>query len=136
MESNKWWWDLPVSKIPFKKPVILSKGSTCDEAVKILRNGSFHQMPMVDADGNVTGFVTLEKLLSSLIAGEVSKSDPAEKTLIKQFRKVATATTLGRLSRMLQKDLYAVVLDEHNNGALIGILTQIDLLNFICNETH
>lgn len=89
---------------------------------------------MADAEGNIKGFITLEKLLSSLIAGEVKHSDPAEKALIKQYRKVATATTLGRLSRMLQKDIYTVVLDEYNNGALIGILTQIDLLNFICNE--
>lgn len=86
---------------------------------------------MADDDGNIKGFITLDKLLSNLIAGEVKNHDSAEKALIKQYRKVAKATTLGRLSRMLQKDLYAVVLDEHNNGALIGILTQIDLLNFI-----
>ena len=88
-------------------------------------------MPMADDQGNVKGFFTLEKLLSSIAAGDVKKSDPAEKALVKEYRKVAKSTPLGRVSRMLQKDVYAVVLDEDNNGALIGVLTQIDLLDFI-----
>ncbi|KAJ8673933.1 hypothetical protein QAD02_005195 [Eretmocerus hayati] len=132
--SNEWWWNLPVTKIPFKKPVTLPLQSTCQEVVKVLQNGGFHQMPLTSNSGDIKGFVTLEKLLSALIAGEVKMNDPVEKVMIKQYRKVSQLTTLGRLSRMLQKDVYAVVLDENQNGALVGILTQIDLLNFISQK--
>ncbi|XP_058792261.1 cystathionine beta-synthase [Phymastichus coffea] len=136
VESNKWWWDLPVSEIAFKKPIILPNHSTCEQAVSILQKGSFHQIPMADDKGDIRGFVTLDNLMSSLISGKVKHMDLADKALIKEYRKVSRATTLGRLSRMLQKDLYAVVLDESNDGALIGIITQIDLLNFIFHQKN
>lgn len=136
MESNEWWWDLPVLEIPFKKPIILPNNSSCEEAVSILQKGGFHQIPMADEKGDIKGFITLDHLMSSLISGKVKHTDLADKALIKEYRKVSKATSLGRLSRMLQKDLYAVVLDEHNNGALIGIITQIDLLNFIFHQKN
>lgn len=125
---------MPVSKIKLSTPVILPKNSTCKDAETILSAEKFNQIPMKDDEGNIKGFITREKLLSSLISGELKVTDPAEKALIKQFRKVTTATTLGRLSRMLQKDRYAVVLDENNHGALVGIVTQIDLMDFIYNN--
>ncbi|XP_014212404.1 cystathionine beta-synthase [Copidosoma floridanum] len=133
-KSNEWWWNLRVSEIPFSKPVCLPIDSTCGDAVALLKTKHFHQMPVIDNENNVKGFVTLDKLLACMISGEVKKSDLAVKTIQKQFRKVAKATTLGRLSRMLQKDVYAVVLDEDNDGALIGIVTQIDLMHFICDN--
>ncbi|XP_033227889.1 cystathionine beta-synthase isoform X2 [Belonocnema kinseyi] len=133
IECNKWWWNLPVSSLPINKPVILPKGATCDEAIHILQQGKFHQLPVTDKN-EVIGFVTLNEILSTLISGKANRSDPAEKIISKQFRKVVLSTSLGRLSRILEKENYSVVLDEHKDGAFVGILTQIDLLEFISNN--
>lgn len=77
------------------------------------------------------GFVTLNGILSSLISGKVKKTDNVETIISKQYRKAVLATSLGRLSRMLEKEHFAVILDEHNDGAFVGIASQIDLLEFI-----
>ena len=89
---------------------------------------------MTDKQNKVIGFISLNEILSSLISGKAKKSDPAEKIISKQFRKVVLSTSLGRLSRILEKENYAVVLDEHKDGAFVGILTQIDLLAYISNS--
>lgn len=114
--------------------MILPKGATCDEAIHILQQGKFHQLPVTDKQNEVIGFVTLNEILSTLISGKAKRSDPAEKIISKQFRKVVLSTSLGRLSRILEKENYSVVLDEHKDGAFVGILTQIDLLEFISNN--
>lgn len=131
VEGNKWWWNLPVSTIHFSKPVTLSKSSTCEDAINILQEGKFNQLPVVDQKNEILGFVSLNGILSSLISGKVTKIDKAEKIMSKEYRKVVLATSLGRLSRMLEKEHFAVVLDEHNDGAFVGIASQIDLLEFI-----
>lgn len=133
IEANKWWWNIPVSKLNVSKPSILPKGATCQEAIHILKNGGYDQIPVIDEDKNVTGLITLNALISNLISGKVKQTDCAEKLLVKQFRKVALSTSLGRLSRILEKEPYAVVLDEKHDGILTGIATQIDLLNYISN---
>lgn len=89
---------------------------------------------MLDENKQVKGFIVLEQLLSSIIAGEIKKVDLAEKALVKQFRKVALGTHLGRLSRILKTDSFTAVFDEHNHGVLVGVLTQTDLYDFIRND--
>lgn len=131
IESNKWWWNLPVSTIHFSKPVTLTKSSTCEDAINILQEGKFHQLPVADQKKEILGFVTLNGILSSLISGKVKKTDNVETIISKQYRKAVLATSLGRLSRMLEKEHFAVILDEHNDGAFVGIASQIDLLEFI-----
>lgn len=131
IEGNKWWWNLPVSSIHFSKPTSLSKGSTCEDAINLLQEGKFHQLPIVDQKNEILGFVSLNGILSSLISGKAVKTDSAEKIMSNQYRKVVLSTSLGRLSRMLEQEHFAVILDEHNDGAFVGIASQIDLLEFI-----
>lgn len=61
----------------------------------------------------------------------MQKADVAEKIMEKEFRKVNLKTSLGKLSRFLEHEHYAVVLDDDKNDELVGIVTQIDLLHFI-----
>lgn len=131
IEGNKWWWNLPVSSIHFSKPTSLSKESTCEDAINLLQEGKFHQLPIVDQKNEILGFVSLNGILSSLISGKAVKTDSAEKIMSNQYRKVVLSTSLGRLSRMLEQEHFAVILDEHNDGAFVGIASQIDLLEFI-----
>ncbi|XP_015608360.1 cystathionine beta-synthase [Cephus cinctus] len=136
VEANKWWWNIPVSNLRLKKPTTLPKGASCQEAVQILQKGRFHQIPVTDDDGNVKGLITLNALITGLISGAASQTDPAEKLLVKKFRKVALATPLGRLLRILEEDSYAVMLDEKHDGRLAGIVSQIDLLEFISHNQN
>ncbi|XP_011871860.1 PREDICTED: cystathionine beta-synthase [Vollenhovia emeryi] len=133
IEANKWWWNLPVSDLPLKKHVLL-KGMSCKNAADLLKSAD-HVQPLLvtdEKDACVKGVVTLDALLSSLISGTVNRSDCAEKVMIKQFTKVAASTALGRVSRILEKEPYAVVVNDKD--APIGLVTQRDIFNFITKD--
>lgn len=58
------------------------------------------------------GVVTVGNLISYLVAGKVTRSSPVEKVLYKQFKQIYLDTTLGKLSRILDTDHFALVV--HN----------------------
>lgn len=136
VESNQWWWDLLVSSLHLNKPVVLPEGTTCENAMEVLQEKKFHQLPIVNGNNDVVGFVTQNLILSNLISGKVEKTELVEKIMEKEFRKVNLKTLLGKLSRFLEHEHYAVVVDEDKNDKLIGIVTQIDLLHFITNSKN
>lgn len=125
-----------MSEIPLHTSVALPIDCTCEKAVKILQQKSIKDALLYDDKTGIEGLINLNKLLSSLISGEVKYSDLVSKVLVKQFKRVTTTMTLGRLSRIIQHTLYAVVFDEDKNDALIGILTQNDLFNFIFHDNR
>ncbi|XP_012525084.1 cystathionine beta-synthase [Monomorium pharaonis] len=130
VEANKRWWNVPVSELPLKKPILL-KGVSCQDAADFLKSAGHTQQALVTDEKqiHVKGIVTLDALLSDLIAGTVKRSDFAEKVMSKQFTKVTATTTLGKLSHILEKERYAVVVND--DDTLIGLVSQNDIFNFI-----
>ncbi|XP_011707155.1 PREDICTED: cystathionine beta-synthase-like [Wasmannia auropunctata] len=132
-EANKWWWNIPVSKLPLKKPILL-KGMSCQDLVDFLKSANHIQQLLVtdEKEIRVKGVVTLDVLFSNLISGSVKRTDIAEKVMIKQFTKVTASTTLGKLSRILEKEPYAVVVND--DDALVGLVNQSEIFNFITKD--
>lgn len=103
---------------------------SCQDAVDFFKTSNIQQLLITDDTKiQVKGVITSNALLSNLISGAVEQTDCAEKVMIKQFTKVTNSITLGKLSRILEKESYAVVLNDDN--ALIGIVNQNDIFNFI-----
>ncbi|XP_043274434.1 cystathionine beta-synthase [Venturia canescens] len=130
VESNKWWWNLHISNLNITKGMSLPQSATCQEALNLLESEKLERIP-ITSDNFIKGLVTLHTLMSRLIAGSVKKSDPATEVIQRQFLKVCRMTTLARLSRILETDAFVVVVDEHDHGHFIGLVTQKDLFNFI-----
>lgn len=102
---------------------------SCQDAVDFFNTSNIQQLLVTDDKKiHVTGVITSDALLSNLISGAVKRTDCAEKVMIKQFTKVTISITLGKLSRILEKESYAVVLNDDN---LVGIVNQNDIFNFI-----
>lgn len=133
IETNKWWWHIPVSDISLNKHQLPTR-ITCREAVDLFKKNETQHLLIIDDETHVKGVVTSKTLLSKLVSGTVKQTDGAETAAIKQFTKVSTSMTLGRLSRILEKESYAVVLNDDN--ALVGIVDQNDIFNFITNSDH
>eukprot|EP00056_Hartaetosiga_gracilis_P007998 m.114843 g.114843 ORF g.114843 m.114843 type:complete len:518 (+) comp12833_c0_seq1:1063-2616(+) len=136
-----WWTNLPVSSIPQKTPVTIEPSVSCEEAVRILKAEGFDQMPVVDASGNILGMMTEGNLMSNLVKKRVKKSDPVSKVLYKRFKKVSLDTTLGAVTRHLEKEPFVLVTSEQRSygsdsavstkESIFSIVTKIDLLNYI-----
>ncbi|CAJ0922012.1 unnamed protein product [Ranitomeya imitator] len=142
--SKPWWWNVKVSSLSLSAPLTVLPTVSCNQTIQLLREKGFDQVPIVSESGIVLGMVTLGNMLSSVLAGKVKSSDPVAKVIYKQFTQVHLMDNLGKLSRILETDHFALVVHEqiqyHNDGSsskkqmVFGVVTAIDLLNFVTRE--
>ncbi|XP_076246611.1 cystathionine beta-synthase isoform X2 [Calliopsis andreniformis] len=131
---NKWWWDLQIANLCFNKTLLYKESTTCEEASRIFENTKCKQLVISDDNVNIKGVVTLSSLTLNLISGKVKLTESIEKTMIKHYVKVKLTASLGQLSRVLEREPYAVILDDEHNNAFIGIVDQSHILNYIVNN--
>lgn len=141
MVNKPWWWNLKVQGLKLSAPLTVLPSVTCQWTIKILKEKGFDQAPVVEEAGLILGMVTLGNMLASVLAGKVKPSDPVSKVLYKQFKQVKLTDNLGKLSRILETDHFALVVHEQiqymTNGSpslrqmVFGVVTAIDLLNFV-----
>lgn len=136
MENNLWWWNLTIGNLQSNKTHMINEETTCEDVIKMFHELKFHHMTIMNANQEIVGFITENLLLSNFILGKVQKTERIDKIMIKEFRKVNLKTTLGKLSRFFEHENYVVVVNENKNDKLVGVLTPIDLLNFINNSKN
>eukprot|EP00479_Gromia_sphaerica_P010775 TRINITY_DN506_c0_g1_i1.p1 TRINITY_DN506_c0_g1~~TRINITY_DN506_c0_g1_i1.p1 ORF type:complete len:112 (-),score=20.69 TRINITY_DN506_c0_g1_i1:309-644(-) len=81
-EVKEWWASLPVSHLKIPVPFTVLPTVACGEAVEILREQGFDQLPVIDNDNQVLGMVTEGNILAMLQRGRVSGSDPIYKSTL------------------------------------------------------
>uniref|UniRef100_A0A667WS46 Cystathionine beta-synthase n=1 Tax=Myripristis murdjan TaxID=586833 RepID=A0A667WS46_9TELE len=150
MVTKPWWWNLKLQGLNLSAPLTVLPTVTCQNTIKILKEKGFDQAPVVDEAGLILGMVTLGNMLASVLAGKVKLSDPVSKVLYKQFKQIRLTDNLGKLSRILETDHFALVVHEQiqceqdwsirvdlTDGSpslkqmVFGVVTAIDLLNFV-----
>lgn len=139
--EQPWWYDLPVSRLALRAPVTVGTHVRCQDAIDIMNREAFDQLPVIDDSGSVVGMVTMGSLMSRMTAGKLDLNSAVSTVLYKQTRSIHLDTTLGKLSRFLDKEPFVLVVHEQQqftDGAtalhkkvIIGIVTRIDLLGFI-----
>ncbi|XP_035703243.1 cystathionine beta-synthase isoform X2 [Folsomia candida] len=142
LKDQYWWWDTPVSSLHLASPLTVLPDVPVQEAIDIMKRKGFDQMPVVDKDGNVLGMVTLGSLLARVLSKKLDKSDSVDAAIYRQFKKVTLNMTLGKLTNILHKDHFALVVhtqvqyagvdkEDKKKEVIIGVVTQIDLLHYI-----
>ncbi|XP_030636489.1 cystathionine beta-synthase a [Chanos chanos] len=141
MVNKPWWWNLKLQSLNLSAPLTVLPTVNCQRTITILKEKGFDQAPVVDESGLILGMVTLGNMLASVLAGKVKPSDPVSKVLYKQFRQIRLTDNLGKLSRILETDHFALVVHEQiqylADGSpslkqmVFGVVTAIDLLNFV-----
>ncbi|XP_069998961.1 cystathionine beta-synthase isoform X3 [Penaeus vannamei] len=163
-DNKHWWSTLKVSSLPLAAPLTVQPTIACEDAIAIMQREGYDQLPVVDHEGIIQGVVTLGSLMSKLVSSKVEGSSPVQQSLYSQFRKIKLDTTLGKLSRILDRDHFALIVHTQRlspelqlvfsppshrgtgRGSLdmeqcviekevcIGIVTQIDLLTHITRQ--
>jgi len=140
--KNHWWSNEKVSVLPLCAPLTVLPTLSCQEAISIMQKEGYDQLPVVDNEGLIQGVVTLGGLMAKLVSSKIEGSSPVQQTLYSQFKKITLDTTLGKLSQILERDHFALMVHMsrlYQEGSVverevcIGIVTQIDLLNYITN---
>ncbi|KAK7168753.1 hypothetical protein R3I93_004910 [Phoxinus phoxinus] len=142
--KKQWWWNLTLQELRLSAPLTVLPLVSIKKTIQILKEKAFDQAPVVDDAGQILGMVTLGNMLSSVLAGKVRPSDPISKVLYKQFKQVRLTDNLGKLSRILETDHFALVVHEQiqymSNGSpkmrqmVFGVVTAIDLLNYVATR--
>ncbi|XP_053971253.1 cystathionine beta-synthase [Hylaeus volcanicus] len=131
VEANKWWWDMPISNLSFDKVPLLESTKTCQEAVHIFENTKSQQLVVSNDNKHVQGVIILDTLMSNLLSGSVKLTDLVEKAMIKHYVKVKLSASLGQLSRVLEKELYSVIVSNEGDHTFVGIVNQSHILKHI-----
>lgn len=77
------------------------------------------------------GFLSLKHLTKKIVSQNYKLTDPIDKAIFKQFRRVTENTALGLVSRILEIDDFVAVINT--TGCPIGVITHMQLLDFIAN---
>lgn len=144
-EKDKWWYNQPVSVLQLCSPITVQSDVTCSNAIKILSDNCIDQIPVVNTDGDVVGVVTMGNITSKILKGAVKATDKVSDVLYKQFEMLDITAPLGQLSRVLNRDHFAIITrteQRTTNGGVTqekkhihGIVTSIDLLNYLMQYT-
>lgn len=116
-----------------KKPLVIADKLKCREALKVLPENE-HASVVLDDKGEIDGIITPKSLLAATISGELKSNDPIKQMLTKRFTNVSYNTSLGTISRVLELEPYTLVVDDEHNNKLLGMVTQLNLLEFITND--
>lgn len=144
MDPKPWWWNRTVQSLHLSAPLTVTHSVSCQETIEILKENSLDQAPVVTESGAILGMVTLETILSSLLAGKVELSAAVSAVLLKAFKQVHLTDNLGKLSHILKTDNFALVVHNQTQYGVDGsalqrqilfaVVTSIDLLSYI--TTH
>ena len=50
-KEKHWWWSVKVGKMSLKAPITVTPEVPCEQAVAIMRENGFDQLPVVDQNG-------------------------------------------------------------------------------------
>ncbi|CAI5731382.1 unnamed protein product [Peronospora destructor] len=144
--SSTWWAKKNVSELLPAAPVTITPDLTCKEAVNILKKEGFDNLPVVADDNSIVGVVTEGNLIAQLMPGRVHPTDAVEKAMFKQFQQVSPQTSLYDLSRIFDRDHFALVVTEQKRirkggaaetkSVIFGVVTRIDLLTYITRHNE
>ena len=85
---------------------------TVEHVIEIMLREGFDQLPVISENGQIAGVATLGSLKAKLFKGKVLPTDPVSKATYSTFEKLTLETTLGRASRILDKDHFALVVHQ------------------------
>lgn len=85
------WWNNNVSILHLRPPLTVD------------------QIPVIDANGSAKGMATINFLVNKMLSSSLKSTDTIDKAVFKKFTKVNLNTSIGRLSRILEKDPYVLV---------------------------
>merc|ERR1712066_325709 len=147
LEKEKLWWhDEKVSSLQLSAPLSVLPHLSVEQAITIMNEEGYDQLPVIDETGKIEGVATLGSLKAKVLKGKVMPTDAVDKAAYHTFKKVTLDTSLEKLDRILDKEHFALVVhsqrlfkspnDVQTKEVVVGVVTDMDLLHYVTqNET-
>jgi len=127
--QNGSWYNLPLSKLPCKKPAgSISESTIVTKAIEMTKKTGVNTLPIMADDGTISGMFGYEKCMEYILSGAIDTGSPVSKCMDTTIKQVSSADTIGKASRIIQNNGYVFLID---NGCYIRTLQRDDILNFV-----
>jgi len=116
-----------------KKVLTLEIDNSVGEAIRLLKDKGISQIPVTDK-GILAGIVTESDLLTVLLEGSASNDSALAEVMIRQVMTIPSHESAAMLPQMFDRGEVALVVDDARH--VQGILTKLDLLEYLTKRTH
>ncbi len=99
-----------------------------------LSEAGISQMPVTDENGWVKGIVRESAILKAIFNQQVSVDDSIDSLVDTSIEFVKPGDSVDRISRLVTDGKVPLITDPDNGDSLLGIITDIDLLNYLGNK--
>ncbi|KAM9804729.1 cystathionine beta-synthase b [Neosynchiropus ocellatus] len=135
LDIKPWWWNLDVRSLALLTPVTVPSTTSCQKAIKALKDESLQHAAVTDQSGALLGMVTVKNILTNMATGKVTPAEDVTKVISKKFKQVRERDSLGKLYGVLAAEPFVVVMFEHRKAERqeFAVVTPLDLLTFIAS---
>lgn len=118
---NHLWWNEKISDVIDKskrnEQIVMSMNSKTHEVLEKLKSSDVDQIPVLNESGRLEGIAATSFLMNKILDLSLNRDKCIGKYLFKKYVKISGSSTLGKLSRILEKESFVVVqFDEVENG--------------------
>jgi cystathionine beta-synthase len=112
--------------------IVASSKDRVRDVISRMKTHGISQLPVVDG-GKLMGAVAEVDLLRYLVSGESSLESAVGPLVSSDYATVSTATKIELLQGLLGDARMAIVVD---GNAVVGVVTKIDLIEFLAKRAH
>lgn len=114
--------------MPTRQVVTATQSTTVGQVIDLFKGKGISQVPIVDGSGNPVGMVHEVDVLRGLTSGAVTADSPAKSISHALGGLIYPKARIEELFRIFETDQVGVVVD---NGKVVGIVSKIDVLDFM-----
>lgn len=128
--------DIHESKQTHTEIVTVNPQDVMEDVIALLKEYQISQVPVVDEDGKLQGVVTEVDLLNHMLLADHDHGpgEPIASIIDSDPLVIKPSTTLESLMQSFKQVGLAVIVDESEK--VIGILTKIDLLDYLSSQVQ
>jgi len=145
------WGNATIADLHLADAVCIPVSTTCREAVNIMSQNRFHQLPVVSSKHTIIGTVTLDIVLSNLNSGKAKSDSSVHDAMIiitdgkHPYQEITVNTTLRELNKFFESHNHAAAIVTERKPAksdvvsvkdmvVKHVVTKIDLLKWLTKK--
>ncbi len=113
---------------PAAKVLTASEGTPVGDIIGMFKSHGVSQVPVLDGHGHPIGMVHEVDVLRGMQAGTVTQASPAKSVCHPMGGLIYPKARIEELFRIFETDQVGVVVD---NGVIVGIISKVDVLEFM-----
>ncbi|KAJ2708624.1 cystathionine beta-synthase, partial [Coemansia spiralis] len=143
-ERNQQWNNARVKDLGLKRAIVIEMKTPVDDAVRLMKDNGFDQLPVITSRGVLRGIVTLGNVLALMSSGRVTADAQVSDVMFRfqtgstqKFREITPETPLAELNHFFESNIAGIVterlsVDEDRVAFTpMHVVTAVDLLAFL-----